>query len=465
MKFLDDLASRRRFGMKPGLETISSLCHALGDPHLTLRAVHVAGTNGKGAVCAILDAALRASGLRVGRYTSPHLVTLNERFFLDGAPVGDATLERASCAVRDALGRIDAPDVTFFEALTAAAFCVYAEAQPDYTVLETGLGGRLDATNVCCPALSVITRIGLDHCDWLGDTVEKIASEKAGIVKPGVPVVLGRNLDSVRAVVEARAREVGARFVYAPDVADETEIPADFSLLGSFNRENAVTALAALKTLLGCSRLPADVLAGFSRVVWPGRFQRVGNFIVDGAHNPPAAKALVEGLRELRGLRGLRGLRWFRGLRGLRGGDEDGKVDLICGFCGDKDVDEVLRILAPMVRKGYAVRTNNPRSLSSEDVAAKMIKAGIDAVPCPSLLSALQASQPSQPSQPPTPPQPSKLSKPSKPPKPVHPPQALVCGSLFLAGEALVELGAYPWGQSPRFDPAEQLAAGKVPAF
>ena len=404
MKFLEELAARRRFGMKPGLDAIRGTCAALGDPQKSFSAIHIAGTNGKGAVCAMLDAALRASGLRVGRYTSPHLVKLNERFFLDGAPIGDDALSAAA----EKVAKIAPDDLTFFEALTAVAFLVYAEAKVDYAVLETGLGGRLDATNVCVPELCVITRIGLDHCDWLGDTVEKIASEKAGIIKPHVPVVLGENLPEVRAVVEARAKEVGAPFFYAPDVASAADVPRDFPLGGTFNRENAVTALAALKVL------GKGDASGFADVVWPGRFQRVENFIIDGAHNPPAAHALAEALREL---------------------NLSEPLTLVAGFCGDKDVGEVLSILAPFVKKGYAVRTNNPRSLSAEETAEKMRAAGIDAVASPSLAAAISSASSA--------------------------PRALICGSLFLAGEALVELGAYPWPK-PRFDAAELLrgAAG-----
>ena len=390
--------------MRPGLDAIRGTCAALGDPQKSFSAIHIAGTNGKGAVCAMLDAALRANGLRVGRYTSPHLVKINERFFLDGAPIGDDALSAAA----EKVAKIAPDDLTFFEALTAVAFLVYADAKVDYAVLETGLGGRLDATNVCVPELCVITRIGLDHCDWLGDTVEKIASEKAGIIKPHVPVVLGENLPEVRAVVEARAKEVGAPFFYAPDVASAADVPRDFPLGGTFNRENAVTALAALKVL------GKGDASGFADVVWPGRFQRVENFIIDGAHNPPAAHALAEALRELH---------------------LSEPLALIAGFCGDKDVGDVLSILAPFVKKGYAVRTNNPRSLSAEETAEKMRAAGIDAVAAPSLAAAIGSASSA--------------------------PRALICGSLFLAGEALVELGAYPWPK-PRFDAAELLrgAAG-----
>ena len=418
--FLEELAARRRFGMKPGLETIRVLCAALGDPQKRFRAIHVAGTNGKGAVCALLEAALRTAP--VGRYTSPHLVRINERFFLNGEPVGDATLEAVAGRVHRAIERSARPelrDVTFFEALTAVAFELYAEAGVGRVVLECGLGGRLDATNVCEPELCVITRIGLDHCDWLGDTVERIAAEKAGIVKPGVPVVLGENVPSVRAVVEARAREVGAPFFYAPDLASEADIPAAFPLAGRFNRENAVTAIAALEVLSGAPGR-ADLLSpsAFSRVIWPGRFQSVGPYLVDGAHNPPAARALAAALDEV-----------------LSAGT---KLDLVFGACGDKDVDEVLRILRPYARRGYAVRTANPRALEPAALAVRMRAAGIPATPCESLADALARTRPAG------------VDAPSLPPS------VLVCGSLFLAGEAIVALGACPWA-SDRFDPSERL--------
>ena len=416
--FLDRLAARRRFGMRPSLDAIRGVCAALGDPQKNLRAIHVAGTNGKGAVCAMIDACIRSGGLRACRYTSPHLVRINERFFVDGKPVDDATLERAADKVFHADSDTNS-QLTFFEALTAVAFIAFSETKCDYAVLETGLGGRLDATNICRPELCVITKIGLDHCDWLGDTVEKIAAEKAGIIKKGVPIVLGKNDPAVVAVVKARASEVGAPFVYAPDVADESEIPGGFSLVGSFNRENAVTAIAALKTL----GLTKGMAEGLGNVVWPGRFQRVGRFIIDGAHNPPAARALAAALRKYAPFAG-------------------SVPTLVAGFCGDKDVDETLRILAPLVKKGIAVRTNNPRSLDPAELAWKMESAGISAISCGSIQLALE-----------------KLG--SVPKKTGSVPKCeavdvLICGSLFLAGEALAALGAFPW-QTDRFDAAEIL--------
>ena len=463
-KFLKELSERRRFGMKPGLETITALCAALGDPQRKLRnVIHVAGTNGKGAVCAILDAALGAGSLAsrsayngvgagVARYTSPHLVKLNERFFLNGAPLDDATLESAAAKV--ALASPTLNDVTFFEALTAVAFVAFADADPDWTILETGLGGRLDATNICSPRLCVITKIGLDHCDWLGDTVEKIAAEKAGIIKPGVPVVLAKNEPAVIEVIRRAAAEKGAPFYYAPELADESEIPEDFPLLGAFNRENCVTALAALKVIkvglgsdrvsLGSDRVRQQELrVDLSGVVWPGRFQRVGEFLVDGAHNPPAARALASALSST-------------STHTLTLSPSH-PLTLIAGFCGDKDALEVLKILRPFVARGFAVRTNNPRSLSAEATAALMREAGIPSEACGSLKEAIGKATDGE----------SLASRSAynggarnleagRPEGRAHNFDVLICGSLFLAGEAIVELGAYPWG-SPRFDSSELL--------
>ena len=415
--WLEQLASRRRFGMKPGLGRISRLVSALGNPERRLgRVVHIAGTNGKGAVAALVDAALREKGFAVARYTSPHLVRINERFTFAGEPVGDEVLERAAarvasvCAAEQELG-----EVTFFEALTAVAFLVFAEARPDFTVLETGLGGRLDATNVCVPVLSVLVKIGLDHCDWLGDTVEKIAFEKCGIVKPGVPVVLGANASGVLETVRTDAAAKRSPFFYAPALASEAEIPADFPLAGAFNRENAVTALAALEVLGEAVYSDRERLLSprcFSRAVWPGRFQRVGEFLIDGAHNPPAAAALAAALAETPEIRAGK------------------RFTLVAGFCGDKDSRAVLRTLAPFVASAIAVRTDNPRSLSAEATAAEMAAAGLAAAAAPTLSDALSRAR-------------------------VAGAPVLVAGSLFLAGEALRLLGALPGGAA---DPSCLLA-------
>lgn len=398
------LSRSRRFGMRPGLDTIRAVMAALGNPQDTLRCIHIAGTNGKGAVAAMLDSVLRAAGYRVARYTSPHLVAINERFFIDGEPVADDTLAAVADEVLSVIARLERDqglEVTFFEALTAVAFVLFARVRPDVTVLETGLGGRLDATNIIAsPLVSVITRIGLDHCDWLGTTHAAIATEKAGIVKPGCPVVCGamppEALDAIRRVAAEKGSTLVAAQPWTP--------PAGFALFGAFQEENAATVKAVLDMLPFA--IPDGAISdGLARVVWPGRCQRVTKdgvtYMVDGAHNPDGAAALA------------------RVLGGMA------PVGLVAGFCGDKDVSGHLRTLAPHVSRAWAVPIRNDRSLAPEDVAARMASAGIaDATPCaavPEALSAAAAWARGTGS------------------------SVAVCGSLFLVGEALVALDAYPW--------------------
>ena len=396
------------FGMKPGLESIRRVCAALGNPQERLKIVHVAGTNGKGATCALVESALRAAGFGTGRYTSPHLVSLSERFLLNGKPVPTKRLDEAYALVPEA------EKLTYFELLTAVAFRLYAAERVDWLVLETGLGGRLDATNVVeRPQVCAITRIGLDHCDWLGGTLREIAAEKGGIIKPGVPVVLGAMPDEARDTLVRIAAGRGAPCVYAPDEVRESEIPEGFALKGKFNRENALTALAVLKTL-GVGREAVE--RGFGAVVWPGRFQKVERdgrrFIVDGAHNPPARRALVDSLKAE-----------------ANAADGFPVRAAICGFCGDKDVDANLALLREVADRGIAVAIRNPRSLSAGETARKMRDAGFAGVrECGSLAEALSSA----------------------------PDGTVVCGSLFLAGEALEALGAGDGGDV-RFVPSETL--------
>ena len=391
-----------RFGVRPGLESMRVVCEAMGDPQETLRVVHVAGTNGKGAVCALVDSALRAAGLHTGRYTSPHLVSLNERFFLDGRPVDDAKMDGAFRRLQSTSGpALDG--LTYFELLTATAFVLYSGEKVDCLVLETGLGGRLDATNIVRrPALCVITRIGLDHCDWLGHTIAEIAAEKGGIIKEGVPIVLGAMPDEARCVLERIAAERGAPCTYAPEAVDAGDVPPGLALGGLFNRENAVTALAALDAL-GVGRDAA--VRGFASVSWPGRYQRVVHggreFLVDGAHNPPAMRALVDSLKAERAAAPESTL---------------GRT-AVCGFCGDKDVAANLAILREVAEDGLAVPICNPRSLPPGRIAEMMRAAGFRSVQtCDNLREALDRA----------------------------PSGVVVCGSLFLAGEALGLLGAMP---------------------
>jgi dihydrofolate synthase/folylpolyglutamate synthase len=384
-----------RFGVKPGLESINAVCEKMGNPQDALRIVHVAGTNGKGATCALIASSLSAAGYSTGRYISPHLVSLTERFLLDGCQISEADLDDAYSSMPNT------ENLTYFELLTAVAFKVYRKLRAEWLVLETGLGGRLDATNVVkTPEVCVITRIGLDHCDWLGETVGKIAAEKGGIIKEKVPVVLGAMPKEAREVLVRIARERNAPCIYSPDVVNESDIPQGFALSGKFNRENAITALAALKVL----GVADDAIErGFSSVVWPGRYQKLERegkrFVLDGAHNPPAMRALVDSLKE-----------------DIDNGGFPIK-SVICGFCGDKDVSRNLALLHEIAECGIAVPIRNPRSLTASATAEKMREACFSNVTaCESLEEAL-----------------------------AHAPDGtVVCGSLFLVGEALDILNGCP---------------------
>ena len=417
--------------MRPGLETTHELLARLGHPEAGLGAVHVAGTNGKGSVTALVAEVLAAAGLRVGRYTSPHLLRFNERFCVDGQPVDDATLaavaaevEAAALAGEQAGGQ--AP--TFFECATAMAFLIFQRAGIRLAVVEAGLGGRLDATNVLTPLVSVITRIGLDHCEQLGDTIERIAAEKAGIIKPGRPVVCAAMPDEARAIIRHTAAEHGCLFVDAAEDVNVTAVSVALDgltvriatssrelgkvrtpLAGTYQAENIATAVATLEALSDALQVTLEDAAfreGLGRVCWPGRFQlavREPPVIVDGAHNPDGAAALREALRRVK----------FKG-----------PVALVAGFCDDKDSAGFLRVLASGVRCAWAVPVPSPRTRTVAATMALMHAAGIARVEPSDVPAALAAAQAWARAE--------------------HG-LVLVCGSLFLAGQALDLLHAYPW--------------------
>ena len=431
VNYLQQLADRRRFGMRPGLDTIRAVLARLGNPERDVAAIHIAGTNGKGAVAALCESVLRAAGYPVARYTSPHLVRVNERFLINGEPADDAALESAAQEVEAAVRAVEGEqgvEVTFFECLTAVAFVLFRRAGVKLVALETGLGGRLDATNVITPLVSVITRIGLDHCDWLGDTVEKIAGEKAGIIKPGRPVVCAAMPDEARAVIAQTAAQRQCLFVDAAESVSVAVTKSDLSgqtlkittqdralppvrlpLAGAFQVENVCTAVAALEAVTGCGLTIPDAayVKGLESVCWPGRFQLASkepSVIVDGAHNPEGARALRQALKGCR---------------------VKAPIGLVAGFCGDKDALEYLRALAPVVKRAWGVAVPNPRSLTADQTTGVMRMAGIDnATACASLHEALEQAR--------------AWARTSDG-------VVLVCGSLFLAGAALVALDAFPW--------------------
>jgi len=436
--------------MRPGLETMRAVLARLGNPEAGLATVHVAGTNGKGSVAALVAEMLAAAGLRVGRYTSPHLVRFQERFWLAGQPVDDAALATAAAEVEAAALAVEQGGglaATFFECATAVAFVLFQRAGIRLAVIETGLGGRLDATNVLTPLVSVITRIGLDHCEQLGDTIEVIAAEKAGIIKPGRPVICGAMPGEARAVIRQTAAEHGCAFVDAAEEVNVTAVAVALDgltvriataardlgkvrtpLAGAYQAENIATAVATLETVatvLQVSLEDAAIHAGLQRVCWPGRFQlavREPPVIVDGAHNPDGARAVREALRRAK----------FRG-----------PVALVAGFCDDKDTPGFLRLLASGVRRAWAVSVPSPRSRPAAATADLMRAAGISRVEVADVAVALAAAQ--------------VWAR-------AEGGLVLVCGSLFLAGQALVLLQAYPWPlpePNVAADPNEQLRTTK----
>ncbi len=305
---LESLAPLIARGMVLDLGAMREALRSLGDPQASLPAVHVAGTNGKGSVTAFVDASLRASGIRTGRYTSPHLHRFVERIAVDGAPVDEAFAAARCEALLAGIASGSLPKLTFFEAATALAWTCFRDAQVERVVVEVGLGGRLDATNVCAPDVTAITGIALDHTAVLGETLGAIASEKAGIVKPGVPCVLGPTLGAAceaRNAIAAIAARVGAPIVDAAGVVARpggriearfrgAPLVLEMPLAGEWQHENAATAVAILDVLANHdARITAAAVAeGFAAARWPGRLERIADVLFDGCHNVDGVTAL-----------------------------------------------------------------------------------------------------------------------------------------------------------------------------
>jgi dihydrofolate synthase / folylpolyglutamate synthase len=314
---LAKLYARIPLGMRLGLEPMRTACAAHGHPERSFRAVHVAGTNGKGSVSAMVESIARAHGLRTGLYTSPHLCRFAERIRIDGQPIADETLATLLTRV---LGTTR--DLSFFEASTLAAFLAFREAQVDIGVVEVGIGGRLDATNVLpTPAAAAITRVALDHVDRLGPTLADIAREKAGIAKPGLDIVLGPVSPDLRSVIDEVARANGA----TTSDSNQAAIPDTLGLAGDHQRDNARIAMI-LGGRIGAST--EAVVRGLANVVWPARLERIGPYLLDAAHNPDGAEALARHLK--------------------RGGLAPDRVALLFGTLADKDWRSMLRTLAPL---------------------------------------------------------------------------------------------------------------------
>ena len=351
------LFSLGQFGIKFGLHNISALVAELGHPERAFQSVHIAGTNGKGSVTAMAAAALRAGGHRTARYTSPHLTDIAERFVIDGEAVGRDALLAAITDVRSAVDALRARGVldvqpTFFEVTTAVAFELFRRARVEIAVLEVGLGGRLDATNVVAPTVTAITSIAFDHQKYLGNTLREIATEKAGIIKPHVPVVVGPLDPEAAEAIEAIATACGAEIV--PASAGDAE-GFTVGLPGEHQRANAGVAVRVLQRLdmRGIS-VPRDAIAvGLAAPDWPGRLDRRHRadgreLLLDAAHNPAGAAALASYLKA----------------------DGRGRRPLVFAVMRDKAIREMLALLLPETSYLVLTSASTPRSAEPESIAA-----------------------------------------------------------------------------------------------
>jgi dihydrofolate synthase/folylpolyglutamate synthase len=429
---VDELAylfSLEQFGIKFGLDNIRAILARLGHPERAFRSAHIAGTNGKGSVTAMVDTVLRCAGHRSARYTSPHLVDLTERFVVDGRAVEASAMRAAARDVRDAIealrddGTLQAAP-TFFEATTALAFELFRRAAVEVAVIEVGLGGRLDSTNVIEPVATAITSIDFDHQQYLGSTLQAIAAEKAGIIKPGVPVVIGDLGPEAMTTIEAIAHDRQAPIVRARDgvtaavasaalasasAFDLTTPTRDYgtltlSLRGGHQIANAIVAVRVLEQLDERGiRVPADaVRQGLARVSWPGRLEHRSlpggrELILDAAHNPAGAAALASYLRNI---------------------GEDRPV-LVFGAMRDKDVHGMLSALLPTVSRMIVTRASNSRSADPEALAAEAqaidpsLRVEVVASPADAMAAAWSSSS-----------------------------RVVVAGSIFLLGDVFKEIGA-----------------------
>ena len=394
------------FGAKFGLENTFKLAALAGNPQEKLRFIHVAGTNGKGSTCAMLESIYRASGLRVGLFTSPHLVSFAERIQVNRQLISEREVARLVCELREETSKAGCvsplcaaseissrsahgvtrptPDAlfqpTFFEVVTVMALKYFAEQKCDLVIWETGMGGRLDATNIATPLASVITNVEFDHEKWLGSTLSQIATEKAGIIKPGVPVITAASEPETLDVIIKTAREKSSPLTQI-GLAETKNPPLDkidLPLLGEHQRLNAALAIATVSVLNSTIPVSDDVIrSSLSQVQWPGRFQQIKTksgqtILLDGAHNPSGAVALRDAMTK-----------HFSGK----------KPTLILGILQDKEWSAICEILAPLAEKLLAVPVSSERTTAPQELERAIRKAnpGAKIVVWNSLAQALEA--------------------------------------------------------------------------
>ena len=407
---LEFLYGLQMFGANFGLENTRQLAALAGNPQAKLRFIHVAGTNGKGSTCAMLESIYRAAGLRVGLFTSPHLVSFRERIQVNRQLIPETELVRLVEEIQPLLKQFPADNhLTLFEVVTVIALKFFAEQKCDLVIWETGLGGRLDATNIVTPLASVITNISLDHQQWLGDTLEKIAAEKAGIIKPEIPTVTATDEPSALAVIKkiARGKNAPLTKVNSEFRIQNSELP----LLGDHQKLNAALALATVEVLQ--KQIPVDeekIRTGLQNVNWPGRLQLIEKsngqkILLDGAHNVDGAKILRAALEK-----------YF----------PNSRPAIIFGALADKNWLIICQTLAPLASKIFTVPVASARTADTRELAKTFRAANpaAEVLGCNNFEDALIASK--------------------------DEPFIVVTGSLYLVGEALEELILSPGGTGER---------------
>jgi dihydrofolate synthase/folylpolyglutamate synthase len=428
------LGQTRRFGMKLGLELMHELARALGSPQDGLRFIHIAGTNGKGSTAAFCESCLRAAGFRVGLYTSPHLVSVRERIQINRELISEADFGEGMDAVRRAAEQTN-QEPTYFEIMTALALWYFGREKVDWVVWETGLGGRLDATNIVTPEICIITNIGLDHQQYLGQTLAEIAAEKAGIIKPGVPVVSGVGDTEAGKIIEWQAKTQKCELISAasekvdgiPSIHEGRQQAVigtrvfQLGLFGLHQARNAACAIEAIEHLNSTRGHCKDLVThdpetpdgwpgfdslwhGLRSAQWPGRFEILSErplVVIDGAHNGAGMKMLVETWRA-----------FLTAKFGWKPEEIAGRARIIFGSVADKDVSEMAQLLRPIAKEVALVRLANERSAAPHQLAPAF--SGLPVTCYDSVSDVWQSAQESDPSS-----------------------VTLITGSLFLVGEML----------------------------
>jgi len=418
------------------LRRMDELLVRLDNPHLKARTVHIAGTKGKGSTAAMVASVLSTAGYRTGLYTSPHLTDLRERFRIDGELISEAAIIELADRLKPEVEIVNQEArygrLTTFEILTTLGFLYFAKEGVDFQVVEAGLGGRLDATNVVRPEVCVITAIGLDHTDVLGDSLAQIAGEKVGIIKPGSVAVSSPQIDEAACVIEEKCIENNIRLVragvdvnwkshgfkFGRQLLEISGRLADYRialpLLGSYQQENAAVAVAALEVLAenGLNIIRNDIVSGLEKVSWPGRFQVMGQkplIVVDGAHNPASIRQFKLSLADY--------------IKNCLGFEEKSKffdrTILVIGASLDKDIGGIVSELFPLFNEVIVTRSRHPRAMAANSIMAEFRKYGLEPHIAESVAQAVSLA----------------LSRAGK--------RDLICitGSLFVAGEAVEYLG------------------------